>query len=279
MAKTVNSSNGPTNGFFFIVVTPSFNQAQYISQTIDSIISQSHSKHHFVIDGKSTDKTVQVLKKYQKNISWVSEPDDGQTDAINKGVAQTRQLIKKLKLNPHKVIFSYLNSDDYYLPGTFKAVAEEFNSHADKSWLVGDAVIIDAQNQQIQKPIRSYKKFFRNLLAFNKNILAIMNPIPQPAVFYKFSAVEEVGLFNKKLYYVMDYEYWLRLWQAFSSPIFCHQALATFRIHDQAKGEQGFDVQFQEQLVITKKFFKNPLALLLQQLHNLLITSIYSVIK
>lgn len=266
-------------GYFFIVVTPSYNQADFISQTIDSVSSQKQPKHHIVMDGGSTDKTRDILKKKSTKIEWVSKKDDGQTDAINKGIIKAEKYVVKNKLDPNQVIFSYLNSDDYYLEGAFDKIAQAFAEYPEKHWLVGDAVIIDSKNVEIQKPIRAYKKLFRGILHINKIILGILNPIPQPATFYKFSAVKKIGSFNKALYYVMDYEYWLRLWQAFSKPIFISNAIATFRIHDQAKGEQGFEQQFEEQLQISKEFFKNPLVIWLQQLHNLVIVTIYKIIK
>jgi glycosyltransferase involved in cell wall biosynthesis len=259
----------------FAIVTPSYNQAHFISQTIDSILSQSPKVKYLVMDGGSSDQTKSVLKKYSKQISWVSKSDDGQTDAINKGV----QKLNSSGENSANTIFAYINSDDYYLPNTFSKVATAFAKNPDQQWLVGDAMIIDSENNEIQKPIRIYKQLFRKLLTVFPSVLGIMNPIPQPAVFVRMSAIKQVGEFNKKLYYVMDYDYWNRLWKEFGPPIFLSETLATFRIHDQAKGETGFAVQFDEQLEVSRAYIKNPLVLWVQQLHNLLIKAIYSFIK
>ena len=192
-----------TDNYSFWIITPSYNQAEYIGKTIDSIQQQQLLGQHIIMDGKSTDNTKNVVKKRKHaKLSWSSKPDKGQTNAINKG-------LKALpKQQPNQVV-AYLNSDDYYLPGTFARVAQAFEQHPDKQWLVGDAIIVDQDDNQIQQPIRLYKSIWRQFLSFFS--LSILNPIPQPSVFIRRQAIEKVGPFDEKLYYVMDYQYLLRL--------------------------------------------------------------------
>ena len=102
------------------IVTPSFNQGKYIEQTIQSVLDQDYPNlEYIIIDGGSTDETVEIIKKYEHKIHyWVSEPDKGQTDGINKGFAKCTG-----------EIFNWINSDDYYEPGTFYKLAKLFTEH------------------------------------------------------------------------------------------------------------------------------------------------------
>lgn len=261
--------------FSFAIVTPSYNQGGFIEQTIKSITSQKCKVEYWVMDGGSHDETKNILGKFGERINWVSEKDKGQADAINKGIAKI-----KTNQNQHQ-IFAYLNSDDYYLPGAFEAVAEAFERNPDRMWLVGDAMIVDQENQETHQVIRWYKKLWRLLmrLGVGEWPLKILNPFPQPAVFVRWEAVKKIGKFKEELVYTLDYDYWLRLHQKFGAPIFLSRALAIFRIHSSSKGETGFDEQFEEQLQVAKKFTSSELLLGLQKIHNFLITGVYRIIK
>lgn len=257
----------------FRIVTPSYNQAQFIRQTIDSVLAQKKvTVEYWVIDGKSTDKTAKVLRSYGKKIKWVSEKDRGQTDAINKG-------IKKFSApaSDTNYIFAYINSDDYYLPGALAKVARAFQTHPEKAWLVGDCQIINEKGIMIQNPVRWYKKLLRYVLS--QPVLLIGNPIPQPAVFIRWEAVQKVGLFNTKLRYVMDYEYWLRLFAKWGAPLVLDESLAAFRIHGLSKGGSQFVSQFDEEYSVAQKFTQNQAWLLLHSVHNEMIKFVYRLIK
>ncbi len=115
------------------IVTPSFNQAGFIEETIQSVIAQDYQPiEHLVIDGGSTDGTLELLRKYQDHLSWVSEPDRGQTDAINKGFRRA-----------HGAILCWLNADDVLMPGAISTVASYFESHPQVSFVYGDVLAID----------------------------------------------------------------------------------------------------------------------------------------
>ncbi|MDQ3008210.1 MAG: glycosyltransferase [bacterium] len=262
--------------YSFYIIIPSFNQGQFVQQTIDSILDQSVPARVIVMDGGSSDQTTKILKSYGDKIYWHSKPDKGQTDAINQGLALAFTEIKKAKQSLDDVVIAYINSDDYYLPGAFSIAFEQFQ-FSDKNWLAGGCQIVDADGTGIMSLISLYKQFFMRLLSWS--ILLILNPISQPAVFIRASAIKKTGNFTEHLKFAMDYEYWLRLWQAVGSPLHAPEVLAAFRVHGSAKGSTGFQKQFDEQLHITKQYTNNQLVLFSQKVHNALIVLIYSVLK
>lgn len=266
----------PKSMITFCIVTPSYNQAHFIQETIDSVRSQqgNFAVRYCVMDGGSNDGTKELLKKLPQATHRVSEKDRGQTDAINKGI-QHFQGMKDL--DPDQTIFAYINSDDYYLPGVFQNVVERFSADPACNWLVGDAVIIDARGKEIQQPVRLYKRVWRQL--FSRFVLTVLNPLPQPSTFIRWSAVQRVGLFNEDLRYVMDYEYWLRLYQAGYQPTMMNTAFSAFRIHGDSKGGSQYVKQFAQELDIARHYTKNPLAIWLHQLHNWAIIQSYKVLK
>ncbi|PWU22847.1 glycosyltransferase [Candidatus Cerribacteria bacterium 'Amazon FNV 2010 28 9'] len=259
------------NNPHFYIVIPSFNQAQFITQTIESVFLQKKNVSLYVIDGKSTDDTLKILKSYGSKLIWKSEKDEGQTDAINKGIDQ---FLKHAKEND---IFAYINSDDFYKVDVFGYVVDAFEKHPSKQWLIGDAFIVDTSGKKIQHAIRLYKRLWRLIL--KKWLLFILNPIPQPAVFIKVKALKKVGLFNKQLHYTMDYEYWLRLYEKVGNPIVVPGALAAFRIHSASKGTTAFKKQFAEEYTVATRYTKNKSFLFFHLLHNQFIISLYRWLK
>lgn len=268
------------NHLFFAIVTPSFNQASFLGQTIQSVLSQiSVDDFYCVMDGASKDDSLKVLKSFENipNFSYISEPDNGQTDAINKGIRKITRWLSQEKIPLDQCIFAYINSDDYYQPQALSKVREIFSKNPDLSWLVGNCTIVNGNGDPIQSYIQSYKTFLRSLLSWP--ILLIVNPIPQPAVFVRCSAVQKVGLFNQDLDYTMDYQYWLRLWKMCGAPCISDDIFAAFRIHQSSKGKLSFKKQFAEQLRVARQFTQNQAWLFLQQLHNKMIIICYSILK
>ena len=261
----------------FVIVTPSFNQKEFLGQTIEGVISQPVKTHHWVFDGGSTDGSKELLEKYSNKIFFESKKDKGQADAINKGVKKLEQWLEDNKKDPKEVIFAYLNSDDYYLPNALQRVEQEFKNNDKVGWVVGDCRIVNENNEEIQKPIRLYKQFWRWFIS--KPVLGVLNPIPQPGVFVRSSEILKTGFFNESLTYVMDYEYWFKLFLRIGKPEVIFDAVAIFRIHQNSKGTGGFEEQFEEQYEITKKFIKNKYILALQRFHNALIIHSYKLIK
>ncbi len=176
------------------VITPSYNQGEYIEETIQSVIRQNYSNiEYFIIDGGSTDNTIEIIKRYESHIDfWVSEADEGQSHAINKGLQRSTG-----------DIVAWLNSDDqYFSADTLKQVAEFFNKHKSVDACYGNNVYVDANGEVLY--LRMAPRFF------SIKLLKKWNYIHQPTVFLRRDVVSNFHI-NNELDYIMDYEYWLRV--------------------------------------------------------------------
>ena len=247
------------------VITPSFNQGIYIEQTIKSIHSQDYPNlEHLVVDGGSTDQTLDVLRKYEKQMHWVSEPDRGQTHAINKGLqGATGDVI------------CYLNSDDLFTPGALLKVGGFFRDHPQAFWLTGKCQIIDQNGQEMRRPGTIYKNFW--LHGHSLKVLSVMNYLSQPATFWRRGAFEQVGYLDERWYFTMDYDYWLRLGKHYRL-WFLDEYLACFRVHPASKGSSSAKSQFDEELEVAKQHVSSQMLLKLHAMHNALSISVYNYV-
>ena len=174
------------------VVTPSYNQGRFIERTIRSVLDQNvPSLDYMVVDGASTDETVDVLKKYEARLHWVSEKDNGQTEAVNKG----------LKWAGGDII-GWLNSDDIYCPGALSAVINIFEKCPQIDVVYGEADHIDENDNIIENYYTEDWDYER---------LKEVCFLCQPAVFFRRRILKHLGFLDTSLKYCMDYEYWLRL--------------------------------------------------------------------
>ncbi len=255
-----------SNGPLFSIIIPSYNQGHFIEETINSVLSQSYKNTEvLVIDGGSSDGTIEVLKSFGDRIFWMSEKDRGQTHAINKGLTLSKG-----------AIIAYLNSDDYYLDGTLEKVTKIFESDKDTLWLTGDYVIVNEKGVAIQSFIAIYKRLLRKRLSFN--LLTVLNPVIQPSTFMTRSLMDRVGAFNEELRYTMDYDYWLRA-ISIQRPVILRDKLSAFRVHKESKGGSQYSRQFEEELKVAKVYQNHSFLTLLHGLHNLLIRFCYFIIK
>lgn len=215
------------------ILTPSYNQGDYIEENILSVLNQNYPKfEHIIIDGGSTDNTVNVLKKYT-HLKWVSERDRGQADALNKGLSMATG-----------DIIGWINSDDYYEKNIFNSVAAAF-SNKETQWVIGNIIYLYNDTKDSQKKI-SPNVTYENLLK-NPDI------VKQPATFFRKSALEIVGGWNPALYMVMDYDLWLRM-SRLSDPFMVNKNWAYFRIHGAQKSSfKNSMLQIQELDCILKK--------------------------
>lgn len=198
------------------VITPSYNQGEFIERTIQSVLTQSYpAMEYLVFDACSTDTTIEVLKKYEEQLTWVSEKDKGQADAVNKG----------LKLAKGDII-AWLNSDDIYYPEAFQTVIDFFLTHSDVDIIYGNANHIDKMDNVIEAYSTESWDYER---------LKTACYLSQPAVFFRKNAVEKYGVLDEDMRYCMDYEYWLRLGLKGARFAFIPQILAGSRLYQETK--------------------------------------------
>lgn len=248
------------------VITPSFNQAHFIERTIRSVLDQGYPQLQYVVmDGGSTDGTIEILKRYGDRLSWVSERDAGQADAINKGIGRATG-----------EIIAYLNSDDVYEAGALWRVAEGFAARTGAQWLTGRCRIIDEHDREVRRPITAYK----NLLLdhYSYSLLLVTNPVSQPATFWRRSVVEEFGPFDKNEHLVMDYEYWLRIGRKYR-PVVLKEYLAGFRVYATSKTSSSFLTTFRREMIIARRYSSSRLLNGLHAASYCSITTAYRMLR
>lgn len=174
------------------IVTPSYNMGRFIEATIESVLSQDYPRIEYIImDGGSTDGTVEILRRYEGALTWHSQHDNGAGDAINRGFELS-----------HGNIFAYLNADDFYLPGAVSTAVRHLCRDAAFGAVYGNAQWIDEQGEVIREyPSRD----------FNRDLLLRECFICQPACFMRRDAFESAGRIDPHLRFTFDYELWLRM--------------------------------------------------------------------
>lgn len=221
------------------IVTPSFNQSQFIEETIRSILLQGYPNiEYIIIDGGSTDETVSVLRKYEKWLAyWVSESDRGQSHAINKGWRMaTGDFI------------SWINSDDYLMPEWAKDSVSAFDMDSETELVFGDCLIIDSQSQPL-----SVFKGTRNL---DRVITHWLGPLPQQGFLMPRQKLSLFGLLDEQLQFAMDFDYWVRLLMKGIRVKYLSKVVATQRLHQESKTSNLYRVAIADFLKITEKFVK-----------------------
>lgn len=199
------------------LITPSYNQSKYLRETIESVISQKYPNlEYIVLDGGSTDESVNIIRHYSDHIDyWVSEPDAGQTDALIKGFSRATG-----------DIFCWLNSDDILEPGTLLEVADFFRKHPDAQVVYGDATWIDKDSKKLR--VKKEHKFNHFVFLFDHNY------IPQPSTFWRRDLYEKVGGLNPDVSVAMDTDFWMRCLQHTSFHHVSRQ-WSKMRYHEEAK--------------------------------------------
>lgn len=199
------------------LVTPSYNQGSFIEETIESVVSQEYPNlEYIIIDGKSTDNSVDIIKRYSRYIyHWSSKPDAGQTEALLKGFAKATG-----------EIFCWLNSDDVLEPGTLFEVADFFENKPEAEIVYGNATWIDKDS----KILRSKKEHEFNQFVF----LYDHNYIPQPSTFWRRGLYEKVGGLNPEVSVAMDTDFWIRCLQH-TKFYHVNKQWSRMRYHEEAK--------------------------------------------
>ncbi len=249
------------------VVTPSYNQAAFIERTIESVLSQrgDFELEYLVVDGGSRDGTLDIVRRYEGRLRFVSEPDGGQSDAINKGFSLTTG-----------EVLAWLNSDDVYAPGALGAVVRTLRETGAR-WCFGECAIIDEADQPIRGAISRYKAWVSR--RYSRRRLVGRNFIPQPAVFFRRDLLGEVGGLDGSLPYAMDYDLWLRF-ARIADPAFITRTLAGFRWHGRSITGAGYSAGAWQCLGIASRRARGleRLALAQHLLHALTEVVVYRVL-
>ena len=194
------------------IVTPSYNTGRYIGAAVRSVLEQDYPHVEYVVmDGGSTDGTVDVLRSFGPRLQWVSKRDKGQSDAINRGFARTRG-----------DVLGWLNSDDTYAPGAFRAAAEVFAARPDVDLVYGDATYTDHEGRHVANCLHVEPFSRRRLFDYSDFIV-------QPAAFFRRRMFEKVGGVDVSIHYAMDYDLWLRMVAAGAKVVYLRRVLANFR--------------------------------------------------
>jgi glycosyltransferase involved in cell wall biosynthesis len=217
------------------VVTPSYNQGRYIRETVESVLSQDYPNiEYWVIDGGSTDTTHAILREYEsdRRFHWLSEPDKGQADAVNKGWRRARGQI-----------LGWLNSDDTYLPGALTAQAGALIAHPGAGVVYGDALFTDAMGHNLSR---------YHSRPFDRRRFLHLSAIPQPSALLRREVVERCGWLDTHLEYALDYDLFLRLmWE--TSFVYTGALVATYRLHDDSKTVDGHDRMLGETIAVVRR--------------------------
>lgn len=212
------------------IVTPSYNQAGFIEETIRSVLAQDYpALEYIIVDGGSTDGSVEIIQRYADRLGWwVTERDRGQTEALNKGFARARG-----------EILAWLNSDDTYLPGAVSEAVAYLQAHPEAGMVYGDANLVDAHGATLGLfPARQtdYARLRRGYVH-----------IPQQASFFRASLWRKVGPLDPSFYFAMDYDLWVRLAKV-SQLHYTPRLWANFRLHGQGKSVVADDRCWPEML-------------------------------
>jgi glycosyltransferase involved in cell wall biosynthesis len=217
------------------IITPSFNQAEYLEATIESVLAQSYPNSEYIlVDGGSTDRTPEILRRHQDSLAhWISEPDAGQTDAINKGFALA-----------HGELHAWLNSDDRFLPQAVAQAVSYLQTHPETGLVYGDADYIDDAGRRIGRfsaAQTDYRWLRRGFVH-----------IPQQAAFFRARLWRMVGPLDPTFYFAMDYDLWVRLASVTALRYVPHR-WAEFRLHRDAKTLAADDQCWPEMLRVHRR--------------------------
>lgn len=219
------------------IITPSLNQGRFLEETIRSVLLQGYPNlEYIIIDGGSTDESVAIIKKYAPWLAyWVSESDNGQTQAINKGFKKATG-----------EIVAWLNSDDSYMTDALKVAADNLSINPNDFIFYGDVDFIDENS-----------KFLRKLITKEFDLLNQLytNMVPQQATFWKRSVFEHIGFLDEIYQHPFDNDFFIRAGMKYMIK-YVPIPLANYRLHPSSKTEIASVNFFLEYLAILNKFFK-----------------------
>jgi len=222
----------------FTIITTNKNGSRFLEETIRSVISQKGSGvdlEYIVIDGGSTDDSLEIIRHYEQDISQIiSEPDRGPVSAINKG----------LRLASGEIV-AWLNADDRYHPGALKKVAQVMAAHPKRALCFGACRIVDEEGREIRRGITRFKEAFFPLSS--RFTIQCLNYISQPAMLFRRSALETAGYLREDLVAAWDYDFILRIWRQGGAVHLSGAPLTDFRWHPGSISARRFSIQFKEE--------------------------------
>jgi glycosyltransferase involved in cell wall biosynthesis len=226
------------------IITPSFNQAHFLEETILSVLNQDYPNiEYMVIDGGSTDGSPEIIKKYSNQTAfWVSEKDSGQTEAINKGWRRAKG----------KYI-TWLNSDDLLLPNALSSTVEFLETHPNVQGVYGDFERIDENSNHIED-------VNRRQIDWPLDLKDIIFPITQPGSLVRHDVINDIGLLNQKLYFCMDLDFFIRIALKYGeqSVVYIPTTLTKFRYHSLSKSVKDEKIRVIEILELYQSLFSRP---------------------
>lgn len=215
------------------IVTPSYNQGKFIEETIRSVLLQGYPNlEYIIIDGGSTDNSVEIIKKYESWLAyWVSEPDKGQSNAINKGFEKATG-----------DVFGWLNSDDVYVPGCLNIIGRHWHEKPETHFLIGNVTLIDEESKAIGT--------MHARVSPNGKLDPCMPGvcIPQPATFLSKDIFQKCGPLDESMHYAMDMDFWIHIASQGTKFHKVDASLSFFRRHRDAKSAAG-NLPFLQELV------------------------------
>jgi glycosyltransferase involved in cell wall biosynthesis len=226
------------------ILTPSYNQGRFLEETIQSVLSQDYPNlEYLIVDGGSTDGSVEVIQRFSDRLAWwVSERDDGQTDALNKGFAHARG-----------EIFAWLNSDDTYLPGAVSAAVNCLQAHPEAALVYAEANLVD----EVGRIIGRFPSRQTNL----QSLLRGSVHIPQQTAFFRSSAWKQVAPLDPSFHFAMDYDLWVRL-AKLGPLVYTRGNWANFRLHGSGKSVTMDDRCYPEMIRVYQRECGDRISLL-----------------
>jgi glycosyltransferase involved in cell wall biosynthesis len=230
------------------IVTPNYNYSCYLEETIRSVLLQGYPNlEYMIMDGGSNDGSLEVIRKYEQWLTWESKPDAGSSSAINKG----------LRLATGNIL-TFLNSDDYYQPGTLARIACEIDPAQNRYVVMGDVNQVNAQGKLVRVWKARTPSFYSLLFQYRLYRIGGIVVMPnQPSVFWHRHVRETLGYFREDLQYAFDYEYWLRMLANGFNFHYVHNIYSNYRFHPESLSYQGWQGFYPEWKKVSAEYLED----------------------